>query len=66
MANAQAYRKGALEGMEAPKPTADQESLNGTTATPTSDHTNATNTTLKHITKGAIPGPLGAKGHSGT
>ena len=66
MSNGPAYRKGSLESMEAPMPTADQESLNGVNAKPTPEHTNATNTTKKHLTSGSIPRPLGAKGHSGT
>ena len=46
-------------------PTKDQEALNGTTAKLTPDHTNASNTTTKHFTSGAISKPLGAKGHAG-
>lgn len=65
MANGPAYRKGAIEGMEAPMPSATQDDLNGTVAKLTPDHTNATNSTKKHLTSGSIPKPLGAKGHSG-
>jgi len=66
MSTGPAYRKGSLEGSEAPMPAREQDDLNGTVAKLTPDHTNATNTTMKHLTSGSISKPLGAKGHSGT
>ena len=65
MSSGPAYRKGSLEGSEAPTPTREQDDINGTVAKLTPDHTNATNTTKKHVTSGSISKPLGAKGHSG-
>lgn len=61
-----AMRKGSLESMEAPMPTADQESINGVVAKATPEHVNATNSTTKYLTSGSTPQPLGGKGHSGS
>ena len=66
MPSGPSYRKGSLEGMEAPTPSLEQEDINGTVARSTPDHVDATNATKKHTTSGSIPKPLGAKGHSGT
>ena len=66
MSSGPAYRKGSLEGSEAPTPTREQDDINGTVAKLTPAHTNAPNTTKKHVTSGSISRPLGAKGHSGT
>lgn len=58
-------RKGAIESMEAPMPTSEQEALNGVTAKPTPDHNNSTNKTTQHTEGKGNYGRLGGKGHAG-